>query len=186
MIGFAMTGSHCTLSLALSEMEKLVAQGCELQPIMSDSVYSTDTRFFEAQHLRDRVESICGRKIIHTVRDAEPLGPARPMEYLIIAPTTGNTPAKLANGITDTAVTMAAKAHLRCDRPLLLALASNDAASQNLANLARVITRRSLYLVPMKQDDPERKPHSLVADFERFGECFDAMKRGEQIRPLFV
>ena len=186
MIGFAMTGSHCTLSYALVEMEKLCALGYDVQPIMSESVYSTDTRFFEAAKLRKRVEEISGHEIIHTVRDAEPLGPIRPMDYLIIAPTTGNTAAKLANGITDTAVTMAAKAHLRCDRPLLLAIASNDAASQNLANIARLMTRRSVYLVPMRQDDPRSKPHSLVWDHSRLGECFEAMKRGEQIRPLFI
>ena len=186
MIGFAMTGSHCTLSAALRGMEALASLGYELQPIMSESVYSTDTRFFEAKRLCDRVEEICKREIIHTVRDAEPLGPSKPLEYLIIAPTTGNTLAKLAGGITDTAVTMAAKAHLRCDRPLLLAVASNDAASQNLGNLARVITRRSVYLVPMRQDDPTSKPHSLVADFGRLVECFEAMQRGVQLRPMFI
>ena len=186
MIGFAMTGSHCTLSLALECLGSLTRRGYEVQPIMSENVYSTDTRFFCSEALRARVEEITGRKIIHTVRDAEPLGPASPMEALVILPTTGNTLAKLASGITDTAVTMAAKAHLRCDRPLLLAIASNDAMSQNLQNVARVITRRSVYLVPMRQDDPIGKPHSLVADFSRFDECFDAMLRGEQIRPLFV
>lgn len=186
MIGFAMTGSHCTLSLALGELERLVKHGYDVQPIMSDSVYSTDTRFFHADVLKRRVEEITGHGIIHTVREAEPLGPARPMEHLIIAPTTGNTLAKLASGITDTAVTMAAKAHLRRDRPLLLAIASNDAMSQNLQNLARIISRRSVYLVPMKQDDPIGKPHSLVADFSRLYECFLAMQRGEQLRPLFV
>jgi dipicolinate synthase subunit B len=153
---------------------------------MSENVYTTDTRFFCAQELRRRVEEITGRRIIHTVKDAEPLGPASPMDALIIAPTTGNTLAKLASGITDTAVTMAAKAHLRCDRPTLLAIATNDAMSQNLQNIARVISRRSVYLVPMRQDDPIGKPHSLVADFSRLSECFTAMMRREQIRPLFV
>ena len=181
-----MTGSHCTLSLALAELSRLVNAGYDVQPIMSDSVYLTDTRFFRAEELRRRVSDICERPIIHTVRDAEPLGPARPMEQLIIAPTTGNTLAKLASGITDTSVTMAAKAHLRCDRPLLLAIASNDAMSQNLQSIARMITRRSVYLVPMRQDDPIGKPHSLVADFSRLYDCFEAMRRGEQIRPLFI
>ena len=186
MIGFAMTGSHCTLAVALRELSGLVDEGYDVQPIMSENVYSTDTRFFRAEELRGRVEEICGRRIIHTVRDAEPLGPATPMEYLIIAPTTGNTLAKLATGITDTAVTMAAKAHLRCDRPLLLAIASNDAMSQNLQNIARVITRRSVYLVPMRQDDPNGKPHSLVSDFSKLKESFEMMKRGEQLRPVFI
>ena len=186
MIGFAMTGSHCTLARALECLASLASRGYEVQPIMSESVYSTDTRFFSAELIRARVEALTGRSIIHTVKDAEPLGPALPLEALIIAPTTGNTLAKLASGITDTPVTMAAKAHLRCDRPLLLAIASNDAMSQNLQNIARVITRRSVYLVPMRQDDPIGKPHSLVWDFTRFSEAFDAMMRGEEIRPLFI
>lgn len=186
MIGFAMTGSHCTTSYALKELRSLVDRGYEVQPIMSDSVYSTDTRFHSAEELRRSVENICRRSIIHTIRDAEPLGPAIPMDCLIIAPTTGNTLAKLASGITDTAVTMAAKAHLRRDRPLLLALASNDAMSQNLQSIARLITRRSVYFVPMRQDDPALKPHSLVADFAMLGECLDAMMRGEQKRPIFI
>ena len=124
--------------------------------------------------------------IIHTVRDAEPLGPSSPLSALIIAPCTGNTLAKLANGITDSAVTMAAKAHLRSDRPLLIAAASNDAMSQNLSNIGRLITRRGVYFVPMRQDDPRGKPYSLVADFDRVEEALSAMKEGRVLRPMFV
>jgi dipicolinate synthase subunit B len=109
-----------------------------------------------------------------------------PLEYLIIAPCTGNTLAKIANGITDTAVTMAAKAHLRCDRPLLIALASNDAMSQNLGNVSRLLTRKSVFFTPMLQDDPSGKPHSLVADFSKIKDAFEKMKSGVQIRPLFI
>ena len=116
---------------------------------MSECAYSTSTRFFESAELHRRIRETCGRPIIHTVKDAEPLGPSKPLGAMIIAPCTGNTLAKLANGITDTAVTMAAKAHLRCDRPLLIALASNDAASQNLANIAALLNRKSVYFVPM-------------------------------------
>ena len=186
MIGYALTGSFCTLSASLAELEWLLSTGCEVQPIMSENVYSTDTRFFKAQDLRRKVESLCSREIIHTVCAAEPLGPKTPLEYLIIAPCTGNTLAKIANGITDTSVTMAAKAHLRCDRPMLIALASNDAMSQNLGNIAKLITRKSVYFLPLSQDDPRGKPHSLVADFSRLGEGFLAMQEGKQIRPLFV
>ena len=132
------------------------------------------------------MEALAGRKVIHTVAAAEPLGPSAPLDALIIAPCTGNTLAKMAQGITDTAVTMAAKAHLRCDRPLLIALATNDAMSQNLANLGALLNRKSVYFVPMKQDSPKNKPHSLVADFSRLEEAFDAMKKGAQIRPLFT
>lgn len=186
MIGYAMCGSFCTLGISLDIMKRLVASGCEIQPIMSENAYSTSTRFFEAEELRRRVEAIAKRPIISTVTDAEPLGPKRPLEALIIAPCTGNTLAKMANGITDTAVTMAAKAHLRCDRPLLIALASNDALSQNLANVGAMLNRKSVYFAPLRQDDPKGKPHSLVADFERIPEALEAMLRGEQMRPLFV
>lgn len=186
MIGYAFTGSFCTLSASLSELEWLLSTGCEVQPIMSENAYSTDTRFFRAADLRKKVESLCSREIIHTVAAAEPLGPKNPLEYLIISPCTGNTLAKIANGITDTAVTMAAKAHLRCDRPMLIALASNDAMSQNLGNIAKLITRKSVYFVPLSQDDPRGKPHSLVAEFSRLGEAFLAMQEEKQLRPLFV
>lgn len=186
MIGYAFTGSFCTLSSSLKELEWLLSAGCDVQPIMSENVYSTDTRFYKAEDFRKKVESLCTRPIIHRVTDAEPLGPKTPLEYLIIAPCTGNTLAKIANGITDTAVTMAAKAHLRCDRPMLIALASNDAMSQNLGNIAKLITRRSVYFLPLCQDDPNRKPHSLVAEFSRLGEGFIAMQEERQLRPLFV
>ena len=185
MIGYAFTGSYCTLSRSLSELERLVDSGYDVQPIMSENVYSQNTRFFSAEEFRKRVSSLCTRPIIHTVVGAEPLGPSNPLEALIIAPCTGNTLAKLASGITDTAVTMAAKAHLRSDRPLLIALASNDALSQNLASIAHLLTRKSVYFLPLVQDDPISKPHSLVADFSRLYEGFVAMREGRQLRPLF-
>ena len=186
MIGYAFCGSFCTFAASLSSLERLISEGRQIQPIMSENAYSTDTRFFVARDFVNRVETLCGREIIHTVKDAERLGPASPLSALVIAPCTGNTLAKMANGITDTAVTMAAKAHLRSDRPLLIALASNDAMSQNLGNLSRLITRRSVYLVPMAQDDPKRKPHSLVARMDAVPECLLSMERGEQKRPLFL
>lgn len=186
MIGYAICGSFCTHGESLRVMEELLASGLELQPIMSENVYSTDTRFHLAEEFRLEVERLAGRKVIHTVAEAEPLGPSTPLESLIIAPCTGNTLAKMAHGITDTAVTMAAKAHLRCDRPLLIALATNDAMSQNLGNIGALLNRKSVYFVPMRQDAPKNKPHSLVADFSRLSEAYEAMKRGEQIRPLFL
>ena len=186
MIGYGFCGSFCTLSRGFSGMEQLIAEGREVLPVMSEAVYSTDTRFGRAEEFRARVEAAAGRAIVHTVPDAEPLGPARPLELLILAPCTGNTLAKIASGITDTAITMAAKAHLRCDRPLLIALASNDSLSANLANVARLITRKGVFFVPMKQDDPEHKPHSLVADFSLIPDCVSAALAGKQIRPLFI
>ena len=186
MIGFAMCGSFCTHSDAAEALRKLLAKGYEIQPIMSECAYSTDTRFHLAEDFRCEIEVLTGRKIIHTVEDAEPLGPTSPLEALIIAPCTGNTLAKLANGITDTAVTMAAKAHLRQDRPLLIALATNDAMSQNLGNIAKLICRKSVYFVPMKQDSPKNKPHSLVCDFTLIPDCIKAIEQRKQLRPLFL
>lgn len=185
MIGYALCGSFCTLSSSLAALRALLAAGEEVQPILSDAAYSTDTRFYAAADLRCEVEALCGRPIIHTIREAEPLGPRSPLEFLIVAPCTGNTLAKLANGITDTAVTMAIKAHLRTDRPLLLAPASNDALTANLQNLGRLAVRRSVYFVPMRQDDVRGKPGSLVADFARIPEALAAAREGKQLRPLF-
>lgn len=186
MIGYALTGSFCTLAKSVSQMEILLSRGMELQPIMSERVYTTDTRFGRAEDFIKRIEALCGREIIHTIEAAEPLGPKTPLDALIIAPCTGNTLAKISHGITDSAVTMAAKAHLRCDRPLLIALATNDGLSQNLASLASLITRRSTYLVPMRQDDPKGKPHSLVAEMSLLPTCFDLMQKENQMRPIFL
>lgn len=186
MIGYAICGSFCTFKKSLEALGELIAAGYEVQPIMSERAYSTDTRFFEAEEFRKRLLEMTKREIIHTVEDAEPLGPRTPLDALIIAPCTGNTLAKIAHGITDSAVTMAAKAHLRCDRPLLIALASNDAMSQNLGNLASLITRRGVYFVPMRQDDPKGKPHSLVAEMSLIKECVSSMEIGRQMRPIFL
>ena len=185
MIGYAFCGSFCTISESMKQLQALVDRGLDVVPIMSERVYTTDTRFFAAEELRRRVKIITKKEIVHTVESAEPFGP-KPLEALIIAPCTGNTLAKMAVGITDTAVTMAAKAHLRADGRLLIALASNDAMSQNLKSLGTLISRRSLYFVPMKQDNPVAKPHSLVADMSRICEAYDAMLEDKQLRPLFV
>ena len=185
MIGYAFCGSFCTHGVAIRELRNLLAAGYEVLPIMSETVWSTDTRFGTAKALRDEVELLCGKEIVHTVVDAEPLGPSVRLEALVISPCTGNTLAKLANGITDTAVCMAAKAHLRSDRPLVISLASNDALSANLKNIATLLSRKHIYFVPMNQDDPEKKPHSLVADFSRIGDTLHAAMEGRQFRRLF-
>jgi len=186
MIGYAMCGSFCTLSRSLKVMESLINLGYEIQPILSENAVSTDTRFMRSGELLKRVEELCQRRAVLTVKDAEPFGQITPLTELIIAPCTGNTLAKIAHGVTDSTVTMAAKAHLRCDRPMLVALASNDALSQNLKNVATLLSRRAVYFVPLLQDDPEGKPHSLVAQFELLPEAFAAMKEGRQLRPLFL
>ena len=186
MLGFALCGSFCTHAVALREMKRLLSDGYELQPILSNTVFETDTRFGRASSLREQIETLCGRHIIHTVVGAEPLGPSMPLDALIVCPCTGNTLAKIANGITDTAVTMAVKAHLRGDRPLVISLASNDALSANLKNIATLLSRKHVYFVPMNQDDPEKKPHSLVADFSLLAPTLHAAFEERQFRKLFL
>lgn len=185
-LGYCFTGSFCTFERSFEALRGLINAGYDVQPIMSENAYYTDTRFAVAEEFSHRVEELTGRKIIHTVKDAEPLGPKNPLDLLVIAPCTGNTLAKLARGITDTSATMAAKAHLRRDRPLLIALSSNDAMSQNLSGISMLLTRKSVYFLPMRQDDPEGKPYSLVADFTLMREGVLAALSGEQLRPLFI
>jgi dipicolinate synthase subunit B len=191
MIGYAFCGSYCTHKDSLAVLEGLCRKGYEIQPIFSENVTKTDTRFGTAAALRQRVEVLCGRKVIDTIVAAEPLGPKIPLEALVIAPCTGNTLAKMANGITDTAVCMAAKAHLRSNRPLLIALATNDALSSNLKNIGTMLQRKCVCFVPMRQDDCRGKPHSLVAEFSRLEAALQQMLQGEtdnarQMQPLFL
>ena len=186
MLGFAFCGSFCTHHAALQELERLLKEGYEILPIFSFAVCSIDTRFGKAADLKERVEALCGRPVIHTIEGAEPLGPKNPLDALVICPCTGNTLAKLALGITDTPVCMAAKAHLRQDRPLVIALASNDALSANLKNLGALLQKKSVYFVPMKQDDPVGKPHSLVADFSLLSPTLSGAVVGKQLRKLFL
>ena len=185
MIGFAMCGSYCTHARSLRELEKLVARGYDVLPVISENVSNTDTRFGTAEALKRRLFELCGRGAIDSIVDAEPIGPKTVLDALIICPCTGNTLAKMSEGITDTAVTMASKAHLRGDRPLLIALATNDAMSANLANIGNLLNRKNVYFVPMVQDDPENKPHSLVADFSLLLPSFDFAMQGRQYRKIF-
>jgi len=186
MIGFAICGSYCTHTDAIKQMRCLTEHGYELQPIFSENVCMTDTRFGSAKELLTTAEDICQRKVIRSIVEAEPLGPKQPLDALIICPCTGNTLAKMANGITDTTVTMAAKAHLRSNRPLVIALASNDALSANLKNIATMLSRKCVFFVPMRQDDPQKKPHSLVADFENVLPTLEAAINGNQYQRLFL
>lgn len=186
MIGFAYTGSFCTISKSIDVMKLLVDKGIEIQPIMSRNAYTTDTRFGEAITVREKIMKIAGRQIIHTIVDAEPLGPKTKLDALIISPCTGNTLSKIANGITDTSVCMAAKAHLRNNNPLIIALATNDALSGNLKNIGTLLSRKNVYFVPMIQDDPINKPHSLVADFELIPKTLENAFEGKQITKIFL
>ncbi len=186
MICYAMCGSFCTLQNSFDLLEALTVGGYEFLPVMSEKVYSTDTRFGKAVHHITRFEELCNKKVIHTIHDAEPIGPKYKPEAMIIAPCTGNTLAKLANGITDSSVTMAAKAHLRNNKPLCIALATNDALSANLVNIGKLLNRKNIYFVPLVQDDPVNKPSSLIAKFEMLPQTLEKALHGEQIMPLFL
>ena len=186
MIGYAMCGSFCTIEASLKQMKRLVDSGCDIQPFMSETLYGTSTRFGSCEDIINQVEHICGHKIIHSIVGAEPFGPSIKLDALIICPCTGNTLAKLSCGITDTAVCMATKAHLRNDRPVVIALASNDALSANLQNIAAMLSRKNIYFVPMTQDDPEKKPHSLVADFDKLPITLEYALRGKQISEIIT
>ncbi|MBR2459619.1 MAG: dipicolinate synthase subunit B [Clostridia bacterium] len=185
MIGYALTGSFCTVQRSLAVLQELILYN-DVLPIASATVASTDTRFGKAADTLKRLEDICGKKPITTVKEAEPLGPALPLDTLVICPCTGNTLAKLANGITDTAVTMAAKAHLRNGRPLIIAIATNDGLSQSLKNLAVMLNRKNVYFVPFGQDDPESKPSSLVADFSLVSKTVEKAREGIQLQPVLL
>ncbi len=183
-VGYAMCGSFCTLKSAISQLKALSEQGYDIYPIMSPIVYSTDTRFGSAEDFRSQVTKICGREIIHTIVEAEPIGPKALLDILVVAPCTGNTAAKIANGITDTAVCMAAKAHMRNCRPVLLAMATNDALAASAKNIGSLMNTKNIYFVPLVQDDPAGKPTSLVADFSRISEAVTVALDGKQLRPL--
>lgn len=185
MIGYAFCGSFCTHKRSLEVLKELKKNGYDILPIMSECVYTTDTRFGRAKDLIDTVEEITGNKVIHTIKDAEPLGPKIKLDALVVSPCTGNTLAKIARGITDSCVTMATKAHLRSNRPLVLALCSNDALSANLQNISILLERKSVYFVPLLQDDPVSKPHSLVCDFSEVEGALENAIKGKQITPLF-
>ena len=151
-IGFAMCGSFCTFSLALKAIDDLLSAGAEVVPIMSDAAYGTDTRFGTAEYFKNTIRVKTGNDIIHTITQAEPLGPAIPLDALVIAPCTGNTLAKLANGIADSAVTLAVKAHLRNLRPVVIGVSTNDALGAAAQNIGRLLSRRSIYFVPLAQE----------------------------------
>lgn len=185
-IGYAMCGSFCTFSKAISEMKKLARNGYDILPIMSHTAYSTDTRFGRAKEIVEEIEDITGKKIISTICEAEPIGPKKMCDLLVISPCTGNTLSKLTLGITDTSVTMAAKSHLRILRPLLINLATNDALGACGQNIGRMLNIKNVYFVPMRQDAPKIKPNSLVADFDKLQECVELALKGEQYRPVFV
>ncbi|MGM9542415.1 MAG: dipicolinate synthase subunit B [Candidatus Limivicinus sp.] len=182
-LGLALCGSYCTYEKLFQAAEKL-AETYDLIPIMSENAAETDTRFGTATEHIKRLMLLSGHKVVTTIAEAEPLGPKTPLDALLIAPCTGNTLAKLAHGITDTAVTMAAKAHLRNGRPVIIALSTNDGLSGSAENIARLLNRKHFYFVPFRQDDPATKPRSLQADFSLLEETVRAALQGRQLQPI--
>ena len=184
--GYALTGSFCTFDKSIREMSRLSSMGFDILPLMSENAYSTNTRFGKARDIITKVEDITGKSVIHTVIGAEPIGPKHMCDIMIVAPCTGNTLSKIALGITDTPVTMAVKSQLRIGAPVLLCVASNDALGASAENIGKLLNRKNIYFVPMRQDDPENKPNSLVARFELIPECVKLASEGRQLQPIFA
>ena len=184
-VGLAMCGSFCTFEKVLDIAEDLKDR-YDLTAILSETAAGTDTRFGRAEDYIKRLEALTGKPVIQSIPQAEPIGPKGLFDVLVIAPCTGNTLAKLAHGITDTAVTMAAKAHLRNGRPLCIAFTTNDGLSVTLQNVGALLTRKNVYFVPFHQDDPVGKPNSLAADFTKLEQTFQSALRREQLQPLLV
>lgn len=185
-VGFALCGSFCTFSRVIPQLERLKSHGMSITPIMSPIARNTDTRFGKADEFAAQIEAICGAKIIDSIKDAEPIGPKALLDVLVIEPCTGNTLAKLASGIADTSVTMAAKAHLRNRRPLVIAVSTNDGLGCAAKNIGMLQNCKNMYFVPYRQDDPINKPTSLVADFDKTLDTIYAAIGGSQIQPVIM
>jgi len=186
VVGVALTGSHCTIPEVLPQIEALIERGASVIPILSYSVAHTDTRFGRAQDIRQKLAEMTGAEVIDTISKAEPIGPKRLLDCLVIAPCTGNTLSKLALGITDTPVLMAAKAQLRNGRPLVIGIATNDGLSGSARNIAILLARKNVYFIPYGQDDPKSKPTSLVARMCDTEKTVEEALAGKQVQPLLV
>ena len=184
-IGFALCGSFCTYDRVFPVMERL-GKSYELIPIFSQSAYSTDSRFGAAEAHIARAEAICGRPVLHTLAEVEPIGPKKMLDALIIAPCTGNTLAKLAHSIADGPVTMAAKSHLRNGRPVIIAISTNDALAGAAENIGKLLSRKHYYFVPFGQDDAFGKPTSIVGDFSKIPQTLELALEGKQLQPLLL
>ena len=185
-VGFALTGSHCTFSEVMPHVRRFVEEGARVIPIISYSIATTDTRFGTSEQWQRQLKEITGNDIIATIVDAEPLGPSRLLDILVIAPCTGNTTSKLANAMTDSPVLMAAKAQMRNQRPLVLAISTNDGLGLNAANIAKLLIMKHVYFVPFGQDAPEQKPNSLVARMDLIMETCEAALMGKQLQPMLI
>jgi len=185
-IGFALTGSFCTFGKVFPEIEKIVAEGAGVYPIISGAVDKLDTRFGKAEEFKLRLEGITGKNVISTVIEAEPIGPKALLDVLVIAPCTGNSLSKIANAINDTSVTMAVKAHLRNGKPTVIAVSTNDGLGINARNIGILLTMKNIYFVPFGQDDPIKKCNSLVAKMEMIIPTILEAMQGRQIQPILV
>ena len=185
-LGVALCGSFCTFSKTIVLIEELVNKGLNVFPIMSFNAYNTCTRFGKPEDIINKIETLTGKTIIHTIVDAEPLGPKGILDAILVAPCTGNTLAKMTYGITDTPVLLAAKSLMRNGRPIIIALATNDGIGGNLKNIGYMINKKDIYFVPLGQDDTVKKPYSLVADFSRTISTIEFALNDQQIQPVFI
>lgn len=185
-LGYAFCGSFCTHKASLGALKELAKEDIKIKPIMSEIVYSTDTRFGRAADLIHTVEELTKEKVIHDIAAAEPIGPKNLLDIIVVSPCTGNTISKIALGVTDTPVTMAVKAHLRNNKPVVLAIATNDALGATAKNIGLLHNTKNIYFVPYRQDDPYSKNNSLVCDFSLISETVEAALKGEQIQPVIT
>lgn len=185
-IGFGITGSHCTYSEIFPQIEQLVKLGAEVVPVVSNTVQFTDTYFGDAKDHLQKISDLTQTKIIKTIPEAEPLGPREPLDCMVIAPLTGNSMSKLANALTDSPVLMATKATLRNEKPIVLGISTNDALGLNGVNLMRLMAAKYMYFIPFGQDDPYKKPNSLVADMTKLAETIEAALQYKQLQPVLV
>jgi len=185
-IGFAITGSFCTIDAVLPEIEKLIKEGADVVPIISETVSSTNTRFGNASDIKMKLEGLTGKNVISSITEAEPIGPKSLLDVLVVAPCTGNTLGKIANAITDTSVTMAVKAHLRNQKPVVLAISTNDGLGANAKNLGILLNTKNIYFVPFGQDDPIKKCNSLIAKMDMIIPTILEALKGKQLQPILV
>ncbi|GAM15000.1 dipicolinate synthase subunit B [Mesobacillus selenatarsenatis] len=185
-IGFGLTGSHCTYDAVFPEIEKLVNAGAEVLPVVTFTVKNTETRFGKGEDWVQRIEELTGNKVIDSIVKAEPLGPKIPLDCMVIAPLTGNSMSKFANAMTDSPVLMAAKATLRNQKPVVLGISTNDALGLNGVNLMRLMATKNIYMIPFGQDDPVKKPNSMVARMEMLSETILEAMNGKQLQPVLV
>ncbi|MFC4775339.1 dipicolinate synthase subunit B [Paenibacillus sp. GCM10023252] len=185
-VGYALSGSHCTLAEVMPLIQRFVDAGASVVPIVTQTIMTTDTRFGKSEDWQTQLKAITGNDIISTIVEAEPLGPSKLLDVLVIAPCTGNTTSRLANAMTDSAVLMAAKAQMRNGRPVVLAISTNDGLGLNAANIAKLLVAKHIYFVPFGQDNPVQKPNSLVAKMDLVMETCESALQGKQLQPLLI